>query len=129
MSTLSHPSATHIEAQFLDDSGVLPGGQPAVVLALGARADHLARAEDERRGARLSDAHDDRSEPLRVVLGVPRLHRDLAQVQLAQHVDGGDDVPEDGVRWSEHVDGGDMMIETMLLRMKNSGQSMLMEET
>ena len=38
------------------------------------------------------DPHDDSGKPLGVVLGVPRVQRDLLQVQLHSHVDraGGD---------------------------------------
>ena len=38
------------------------------------------------------DPHDDSSKPLGVVLGVPRVQRNLLQVQLHSHVDraGGD---------------------------------------
>ena len=38
------------------------------------------------------DPHDDSGKPLGVVLGIPRVQRDLLQVQLHSHVDraGGD---------------------------------------
>jgi len=80
------------EAELLDDARVLAGGEARVVLGLGARAHHLARAEDEGGGARRADAHDHGREPLRVVLGVARVQRDLLQLQLAAQVHRAHDV-------------------------------------
>ena len=69
------------EAELLYDPCVLPRRQFGLVLALGARAHHLAGAEDECRGPGRPDAHDERSEALRVVLGVSGLQSHLLQVQ------------------------------------------------
>ena len=38
------------KSQLLDDSGVLPGGEPRVFLRLGTGANHLSGTKDERSG-------------------------------------------------------------------------------
>ena len=83
-----------VEAEFLDDARVLAASEFAVVLRLRARHDHLARGEDERGRLGLADAHDDRGETLRVVLGVARVQRDGLEVEAAVEVHGRDDVSE-----------------------------------
>lgn len=73
-------SETDRKSQFLDDSRVLAGSESGVHLALGARAHHLAAAEDECRRARLSYPHNHGSKALRVVLCVTSVQRYLLQV-------------------------------------------------
>lgn len=48
-----------VEAQLLDDTGVLARGKLGVILRLGAGDNHLARGKDEGGGLGLANAHDD----------------------------------------------------------------------
>ena len=57
-----------IEAELLDDAGVLARGKLRVILRLGTSDDHLAGRKDERSRLGLADTHDDGSETLRIVL-------------------------------------------------------------
>ena len=74
------------KAELLNDARVFAGGEARVVLALGARAHHLARAEYERGGARRTYAHDDGRETLRIVLGIARIQSDLLQLERAAQI-------------------------------------------
>ena len=69
-----------------------------MLLRLGARHDHLPRAEDEGGGLGLADAHDDGGESLRVVLGVACVQCDRLEVELAAEVARRDDVLQDGTQ-------------------------------
>jgi len=53
-----------VEAELLDDAGVLAAGELAVVLGLGASDDHLAGSEDQGGGLGLADTHDHGCETL-----------------------------------------------------------------
>jgi hypothetical protein len=53
-----------VEAQLLDDSGILAGSELRNILRLGAGHDHLARGEDQGGGFRLADTHDHGGETL-----------------------------------------------------------------
>ena len=55
-----------IEAEFLNDAGVLARRQTRVIFRLCTRDDHLARREDERGRLRVTDTHDDRGETLEI---------------------------------------------------------------
>ena len=57
-----------IEAELLDDAGVLARSKLRVVLGLGTSDNHLAAGEDQSRGLGLADSHDDGSETLGIVL-------------------------------------------------------------
>jgi hypothetical protein len=64
-----------VEAELLDDTGVLARGKLAVVLRLGTGDDHLARGEDQGGGLGLTDTHDDGSETLGDMLAEGRKPR------------------------------------------------------
>ena len=53
-----------VEAELLHDTRILAARQPAVVLALRTRDDHLARGEDKSGGLGITDTHDDGGETL-----------------------------------------------------------------
>jgi len=48
-----------VEAELLDDTGILAGCKFGVILRLGTGDDHLARGEDQSGGLGLTDTHDD----------------------------------------------------------------------
>ena len=75
-----------LESHPLDDVGELARRQGRIVRRLRPRHAHLARREDEGRGARLPEAHDDGREAPGVELGVPTLERDLLQVEADAEV-------------------------------------------
>ena len=53
-----------VEAELLDDTGVLARGKLAVVFGFGTGYDHLARGEDQGGGLGLTDTHDNGRETL-----------------------------------------------------------------
>ena len=53
-----------VEAKLLDNTRILARRQTRVIFGLGTRDDHLARREDERRGLRVTNTHDDGGETL-----------------------------------------------------------------
>ena len=57
-----------VEAELLDDAGVLARRQLRVIFRLGTGDDHLATGEDQGGGLGLANAHDNGRETLRVVL-------------------------------------------------------------
>ena len=75
-----------LESHPLDDVGELARRQGRIVRRLRPRHAHLARREDEGRGARLPEAHDDGREAPGVELGVPTLERNLLQVEADAEV-------------------------------------------
>ena len=77
----------------MNDAREFARGEARVVLALGAHAHHLARAEYDRGGARRTYAHDDGAETLRSVLGIGRIHSDLLHTQQAAQIHCAHDVP------------------------------------
>ena len=77
MSVCNYPLPFYNPTEFLYDSCVFSGGESGEIFALGAGADHFAGTEDKRRRPRLPNPHDHRREPLRIVLGVPRVQRDF----------------------------------------------------
>lgn len=81
-----------IEAELLDDTGVLAGSKLAVVFTFGTRHDHLAGSEDQSRSLGLTDTHDDGGETLGIVLGVSGVQGNGLEVQAGRQVHGGDDV-------------------------------------
>jgi hypothetical protein len=83
-----------VEAELLDDARVLARSKAAVILALGARDDHLARCEDQSGSLGLADTHDDSSETLRVVLCIARMKSDGLQIETSRQVDRRDNVLE-----------------------------------
>jgi hypothetical protein len=85
-----------VEPELLDDARILAAGEAAVVFRLGTSHNHLPTREDESRCLRLTNAHDDGSETLRVVLGVTRVQSDRLQVEASAEVDGRHDVLECG---------------------------------
>ena len=74
------------ESHPLHDVGKLARRQGRIVRRLGPRHAHLARREDEGRGARLPEAHDDGREAAGIELGVPAFQRDLLQVEADAEV-------------------------------------------
>ncbi len=54
-----------VEAKLLNDTRIFARRQPRVILRLRTGDDHLARREDERRGLRVTDTHDDSGETLK----------------------------------------------------------------
>lgn len=99
-----------VEAELLDDTGVLARGELGVVLGLGTSDNHLAGGEDQGSSFWLANAHDNSSETLVrlakirvtseprvsrylwVVLGVSRVESDRLEIQAAIQVDRGNDV-------------------------------------
>lgn len=79
----------HVVAELLDDASEFSSAQMGVTLVASSGANHLAGAEDQRRAARLTDAHDDAVKPGRIVFGVARAKVDLLQVEIAAEADGG----------------------------------------
>ena len=75
-----------LESHPLDDVGELARRQGRIVRRLRPRHAHLARREDEGRGARLPEAHDDGREAPGVEFGVPTLERNLLQVEADAEV-------------------------------------------
>lgn len=57
-----------IESELLNDTSILARGKLGVVLRFGASYNHLSAGEDESRGLRLTDTHDDSRETLGIVL-------------------------------------------------------------
>jgi len=57
-----------VEAEFLDDTGVLARRKLRVVLRLGTCDNHLAARENEGSRLRVANTHDDGGETLRIVL-------------------------------------------------------------
>jgi hypothetical protein len=64
-----------VEAELLDDAGVLARGKLAVVLGLGTSDDHLAGGEDQGGGLGLTDTHDDGGKTLGDMLAEGRKPR------------------------------------------------------
>lgn len=81
-----------LEAELLDDAGELAGSQTTGFLALSTGDNHLSRRKDERRCLRLTDTHDDCSEPLWVVLCVAGMQSDGLEVEPAIQVHRSDDI-------------------------------------
>ena len=108
-----------IEAELLDDTGVLARGKLRVIFRLGTGHDHLARGEDKGRRLGFTDTHDHSGKTLReksqssatlypdvcihremwsdrylrIVLGVASVKRDGLEIETAVQVDGSHDVP------------------------------------
>lgn len=57
-----------VEAELLNDTGILAGSKLGVIFRLGASDDHLARRKDQSGGLGLTDTHDNSGETLGVVL-------------------------------------------------------------
>ena len=74
------------ESHPLHDVGKLARRQGRIVRRLGPRHAHLARREDEGRGARLPEAHDDGREAAGIELGVPTLEGNLLQIEADAEV-------------------------------------------
>jgi len=85
-----------VEAELLNDAGVLARGEFRVVFRLGTRDNHLAAREDQSRGLGLTNSHDDGSETLGVVLGVPRMQGNRLEIKTTVKIDCRDDVLEGG---------------------------------
>lgn len=76
-----------VEAELLDDAGILAACQTGVVLGLGTSDNHLAAGEDEGGGLGLTNAHDDGSKALGVVLGIASVQSNGLQVKPRAQVD------------------------------------------
>ena len=98
-----------LEPALLHRPGMFPRREPRVGRRLGARDDDAARGEDERRRARLADAHDEGLEARPVVLNVARVLRDQFEVEPAVEVAGRHDVLDLGDRpgWVGALSPGD----------------------
>jgi hypothetical protein len=102
-----------VEAELLDDAGVLARGKLRVILRLGASDNHLAAREDKCGGLRLTNTHDDSRETLRVVLScgqtwpanarskelvtylsISSMKGDGLEIQTAIEIDRSHDVPD-----------------------------------
>lgn len=68
------------EPDPFDDVGEFFGGQGGIVCAFGARDDHAAGGEEEGRGARFAEAHDDGGEASWVEFCVAAAEGDLFEV-------------------------------------------------
>lgn len=91
-----YTQTTYHKTKFLDDPSILSRRQSRVLFTLGARADHFARAEDQRRRSGLSDTHNDGSKAFRIVFGVSGMKGDFLQVELTVQIYGGHNVSVGG---------------------------------
>lgn len=102
-----------VEAELLNDTGVLARGKLGVVLRLGTSDDHLTRCEDQSGSLGLANTHDDSCETLKdkekfsqnqtksevgchylwVVLGVTCVKSNRLQIETAVKVNSCDNVP------------------------------------
>ena len=73
-------------AELLHDPCKLPSSKPRVFLALSSDYYHFSTGEYQSSGLRLSDPHNDSSEPLGVVLCIPSLQSYLFEVQFHHQV-------------------------------------------
>ena len=71
-----------IEAELLDDAGVLASSKTRILFALGTSNHHLAGGKDERSRLGFTNSHDDGSETLWIVLGVASVQGDRFQIQF-----------------------------------------------
>lgn len=83
---------TYIKSEFLNDASIFASSQSRLFFRLGPRADHLARAEDQRRRTRLSNAHDDGGKSFGIVFGIARMKGNFLQVKLAAQIYRGNNV-------------------------------------
>jgi hypothetical protein len=74
----------------------LPASQPRVIFAFRSGDDHLPARKDQRRRLRVSDSHNDGSEPFGVIFCVSGVEGDRLEVEPAVEVDGRDDIPSAG---------------------------------
>lgn len=85
-----------IEAELLDDAGILATSKLAVILRLGTGDDHFATGENQGGRLGLTDTHDDGSETLRVVLGITGVQSNRLEVKSTIEVNRGNDVLQGG---------------------------------
>ena len=76
----------YVKSKLLDDSRIFASSKSRIVLALGARAHHLARAEYESGGTWRTYTHDHGGKTFRIELGISREQRDLLQFERAAQI-------------------------------------------